>query len=52
MDKQKVAKVELIHRIGRIDETSEEVVSPEIDGNSVASKTAGPLDKFVAPQPR
>ena len=52
MDKQKVAKVELIRSIGRIGATSEEVVSPKIDGKSVAFRTAGPFDKFVAPQPR
>ena len=52
MDKQKVAKVELIHSIGRMSETSEEVVSLGIDENSLASRTAGQLDNFVAPQPQ
>ena len=44
--------MELIRSIGRMGETSKEVVSSEIDGNSMASRTVCPLDKFVAPQPR
>jgi len=46
-----VAKVELIRSIGQMGETFEEV-SPKIDGNSVASRSVDPLDKFVGPQSR
>ena len=37
MDKQKVAKVELIHSIGWMGETFEEVVGSEIDENIVCN---------------
>jgi len=46
----KVARVELICSIKRMGETSEEIVGLKIGGTSVASRTVGPLDKFVASQ--